>query len=465
FLAVVMLCGLLNTLQISVSAAGTPDTAWWYAEDSDTYTISTADQLAGLAVLTNAGNRFSGKTIILSNNLDLSAYGQSYNSGKGWTPIGAQKEYFSGTFDGNGKTITGLYINTDTSYSGLFGTVYGTVKNLGVVNVNVNCGNSAGGLAGYFSIANSDSAGIENCAALNPSVTGDRYVGRVGYMAQDYEKALSGNVAFYGMVVTVFGNTKALNKGADKADGADIMSAAILADGTLGGRFTAANGWKAANGKLPGIGAPADLPAHLLNDAPPPEQPLQGSYDGSVVYNGTSFADREIKSMIEYATIGETQLAAPFTVKGLTYIPLPGALKESMTVGSVVSKLGNEKYWEAQVAYSWAGGHVNLRQYYLGGEDSMEPIIIGNGGREPNLVLGQAQYLMVGDNEALLFYTGLVTNPSIVLYWNDGDVFYELRFWGTAGLFDVETMIAIAESTYTPEAAKELTSGQQIYGP
>jgi len=35
------------------------------------------------------------------------------------------------------------------------------------------------------------------------------------------------------------------------------------ADGTLGCRFTTANGWTIVNGKLPGFGAAVDLPEHL----------------------------------------------------------------------------------------------------------------------------------------------------------------------------------------------------------
>jgi hypothetical protein len=38
----------------------------------------------------------------------------------------------------------------------------------------------------------------------------------------------------------------------------------IQSDGTLGGRFTAADGWTTQNGKLPGLfGKPVEMPAHL----------------------------------------------------------------------------------------------------------------------------------------------------------------------------------------------------------
>jgi len=49
---------------------GTVDTSW-YNETSTDFTLTTPQQLAGLAQLVNAGNTFSGKTIKLGNNIDL----------------------------------------------------------------------------------------------------------------------------------------------------------------------------------------------------------------------------------------------------------------------------------------------------------------------------------------------------------------------------------------------------------
>ncbi|MCL2688892.1 MAG: T9SS type A sorting domain-containing protein [Chitinispirillia bacterium] len=59
-------------------------------------------------------------------------------------------------------------------------------------------------------------------------------------------------------------NTDWANKGADNLDGADITRAEILADGTIGGRFTEENGWTVQNGHLPGLfGQTVPLPVHL----------------------------------------------------------------------------------------------------------------------------------------------------------------------------------------------------------
>lgn len=142
-------CGYLRLLLLVLAAAlvfgavcvggvsgadvwnGTADTSW-YKDNQDTFTITTAEQLAGLASLVNGGNNFAGKIINLGADLDLSGYE--------WTPIG-EVEYnwfipsyyeFAGTFNGNGHTISGMQINADNiaGYYGLFGVVSGTINDL-----------------------------------------------------------------------------------------------------------------------------------------------------------------------------------------------------------------------------------------------------------------------------------------------------------------------------------------------
>jgi len=103
----------------------------WYDDNpsADIFYIGTAEELAYLAsIVSNASNNTSGsfmdKTIVLTSDIDLSAY----SNGAGWTRIGyyasgTNARPFRGTFDGNGHTITNLTINTTTSYQGLFGLI------------------------------------------------------------------------------------------------------------------------------------------------------------------------------------------------------------------------------------------------------------------------------------------------------------------------------------------------------
>lgn len=56
--------------------------------------------------------------------------------------------YFSGTLDGRGHSIKNVKITTGSDFSGLFARLTGTVKNLGLENVDITGGLATGGLAG-----------------------------------------------------------------------------------------------------------------------------------------------------------------------------------------------------------------------------------------------------------------------------------------------------------------------------
>ena len=151
---------------------GTVDIDWFTNAEEGTgtaekpYKISTAEQLAGLAQLVNGtatrkvqdeeGNEvdesipaqnFAGCKIMLTADIKLNTDDvpavpeapteENPDTNQQWTPIGvyvdgwANDKPFSGTFDGNGHTISGLYVTTGTQ-GGLFGHVgsSGTVQNL-----------------------------------------------------------------------------------------------------------------------------------------------------------------------------------------------------------------------------------------------------------------------------------------------------------------------------------------------
>ncbi|WP_397360314.1 GLUG motif-containing protein, partial [Oscillibacter sp.] len=155
------------------------------APESGIYTISSTDELHRLAAYVNAGNTAAGVTFQLAGNLDVNP-GFTFNSdgtytGDGtldpWTPIGNESHIFSGTFDGNGNTIRGLYISTYDDYHGLFGYVgeKGTIKNLEIGSGNLRGSNYVSGIAG-----NNDGT-ITNCSN-GTVIYGDKYVGGIaGY--------------------------------------------------------------------------------------------------------------------------------------------------------------------------------------------------------------------------------------------------------------------------------------------
>jgi hypothetical protein len=191
FLPLILAAALLPTI-FSITAAyaaSIPDTSWYDANPgAGTYTVSTAERLAGLALLVNSGIDFEGVTVKLGNDIDLSAYGTNYNSGKGWIPIGEyiggdlvaeigtppDGKLFKGNFDGCGHTISNLYINApDLNCAGLFGYI-GNVKDLGLIGAYVKAQSYVGGIAGI--VIGGD---IKNCYTENSTVDGLSYVGGI----------------------------------------------------------------------------------------------------------------------------------------------------------------------------------------------------------------------------------------------------------------------------------------------
>ena len=146
--------------------------------ESDPYQISTAAQLMRFRDIVNGtGGQTQNPAAcaklmndIVLNDGTFDANG-TYTSGSSntapeeWTPIGKytddnDKTPYTGTFDGQGHTIKGLYVNSASdAYVGLFGCLEGAaVRNL-TVDGYVQGYKTAGGIAGYAS-----NAAIENCS-------------------------------------------------------------------------------------------------------------------------------------------------------------------------------------------------------------------------------------------------------------------------------------------------------------
>ena len=153
----------------TVSLAAAEDPGYTVSEDGKTYEVYNAEGLKNIAELVNEEWKL-GINITLTDNIDLTDID--------WTPIGKDdNKAYTGTFDGNGKTITGLTVTGSYKYAGLFGDIdeNGTVKNVVLEGVQITSDNSsgyAGGVAG-------DSWGtIENCS-VSGSVSGTTFAGGV----------------------------------------------------------------------------------------------------------------------------------------------------------------------------------------------------------------------------------------------------------------------------------------------
>lgn len=141
----------------------------WYTAGDAPYQISTGKELVYLAQLVNDGTNFSGKTIKLTADIDL--------NNQAWTPIGNENGVdaelaFSGTFNGDGYTVSGLNV-PDTYFPGLFGQIStsAVVQNL-IVKGSVTGGDEASGTwAEAAGVAAYNDGCIQNCGFYG-TVTG-----------------------------------------------------------------------------------------------------------------------------------------------------------------------------------------------------------------------------------------------------------------------------------------------------
>ena len=180
-----VLCMVLSLLPVGTLATeDAPELVDGY------YEIYTADQLYWFATQVNIGNNTINAKLmadIVVNETVLTADGELVDGGSGlkiWSPIGKYKSwynatYYKGTFDGQGHTISGLYVNDSSkSYVGLFALLgsSGKVQNVGIVNSYFKGDEYVGGLIGY-----SPSGKISNCYSAATVWGKDNVGGLVGY--------------------------------------------------------------------------------------------------------------------------------------------------------------------------------------------------------------------------------------------------------------------------------------------
>ncbi len=193
----------------------------WRPLTYNNFNIKTAEQLAYVAYLVNMDPTYSNTrdfTITLQNDIDMYQYS--------WVPIGTSERPFQGTFEGNGHTITNLYVDhySSSHYSGLFGICAGaTIQNVNVTNSRVTGGYDMGSIAaniyggskvinctfdgivnGYERVGGivgvlSGSSTIQNCSTSENTVIGGRKI--VG--------GIAGNVS--GRTITGCVNNAAVN--------------------------------------------------------------------------------------------------------------------------------------------------------------------------------------------------------------------------------------------------------------
>lgn len=140
------------------------------------YEIPDVGKLTALQTQVNEnGVSYTGKWFRLTNNIDL--------NNKLWTPIGIDALHsFGGSLDGGGKTISGLKVETDRQWAGLFGSVRGTygvpmtMRDLTLKNGSVKFTSSGTSCSGGLVAAVEGETALElrNVVAENLTVSGGR---------------------------------------------------------------------------------------------------------------------------------------------------------------------------------------------------------------------------------------------------------------------------------------------------
>lgn len=166
-----------------------------YAEE---LSIDSSSALIAFRDAVNSGNSYAGTTVTLTADIDL--------SGEVWVPIGTEETPFAGTFDGNGKSITGLsiylsakdwenlpYTLNDSGnkgmfvaaatnsaapdskqYSGLFGYNTGTIQNLSVATSDIGVNVFHNATHNYAAIIVGYNTGnITNCSSAGTLLMGN----------------------------------------------------------------------------------------------------------------------------------------------------------------------------------------------------------------------------------------------------------------------------------------------------
>ncbi len=137
----------------------------------------------------SATNSFSGKTVALAADIDL--------TDQEFSGIATSSGYaFAGTFDGYGHSITGMYVRSSEKYQGLFGYVKGTVKNL-TVSGTVMGGSYSGGLVGYAMSGSSYEGIVSDVVITSHSETS---LAVYGGLAGQADGATFANSAFTGSI-------------------------------------------------------------------------------------------------------------------------------------------------------------------------------------------------------------------------------------------------------------------------
>ena len=175
---------IITTMAAWAQTTSFPTASGGEGTEGNPYKIATTADLDALAADVNSGTAYSGTYFKMTADITYShttAWDDDTSTETNYTAIGNRVDNFtenpfSGTFDGDGHTVSGIriYKNSGNSWAdtflGLFGFVLeGTVKNVTVADARITGMGSCGGIVGYVNAYyyEGTSTVVENCHALN----------------------------------------------------------------------------------------------------------------------------------------------------------------------------------------------------------------------------------------------------------------------------------------------------------
>lgn len=165
----------------TVSLAAAEDPGYTVSEDGKTYTVYNAN---GLLAWNEAVQKDMTLNCTLTADITLPAVADGESN---WTPMGTDYDPYNpytGTFDGDGHTITGLTINLPNQWCvGLIGCLGGKVQNLTLAGAKINGSHYVGGVVGF------NSGTVTGCYATG-DVSGYSDVG--GVAGRNYNGTVTG---------------------------------------------------------------------------------------------------------------------------------------------------------------------------------------------------------------------------------------------------------------------------------
>ena len=274
--------------------------------EEDPYIIRNTDQMDGLAASVNGGDSKSGQFFRLEADLDY--------TGKTYTRIGTYGGApFSGTFDGNGHTISHVTLNENYHFIGLFGYSKGTVKNLTLDHSSIHAEGrgTVGGIVGFC-----DGGTVTGCYVTeNVSISAtEEDMGIMGVHGGDNVGGIVG-YAYYCTVSNCMNFSE--------------VSGVKYVGGVVGrnNNSTITNNYYAGNSTVGGIGyygsnSGSDVEGQAQRGyAIEPQQPLGISLEGSigVFYDGKVYAGENQEAIVGFEVIGSSIVPQCLTFSTETY--------------------------------------------------------------------------------------------------------------------------------------------------